>query len=233
MINIAICDQKYENRRETADLVTRLLFGETEVQFLFYKTGIQIMNDILNQRFRADLLFIDVLLPGVDGMRVVDFLRKQDLKTDVIFLTEAAEWAAEGYRYHAFDYLIKPVSLKRFEMTMQRYIEEHLYATADFLNVNIRGCSQKVQLQRVLFFESNERKITAVMMDEEITFYQKMSKLADSLNHTSFIRCHQSYIVNTDYISSVTATGILLMNKKKIPISKRYSKAVREYVLNL
>ena len=213
--------------------MTKILFDETEMQFIFYETGMQIMDDILNQRFRADLLFIDVILPGVDGMRVVEFLRKQNLKTDVIFLTEAAEWAAEGYQYHAFDYLIKPVAPKKFEKTMQRYVEEKLYSIKGFLNVNIRGCSQKIQLQRVLFFESNERKISAVMMDEEITFYLKMNQLQESLVNTSFIRCHQSYIVNPDYISSVTATGIVLMNKKKIPVSKRYSKEVRDYVLHL
>lgn len=233
MLSIAICDQSYENRRETADILTKILFDETDIQFLFYENGIQVFDDILNQRFQADLLLIDVILPGIDGMRVVEFLRKQKLKTDVIFLTEAAEYAADGYQYHAFDYLVKPVSAKRFERAMQRYVEERLYTAADFLNVSIRGCSQKIQLQRVMFFESRERKISAVLVDEEVIFYEKMNELYERLLDTSFLRCHQSYIVNTDYISTVTASGILLINKKKIPVSKRYSKEVREYVLNL
>lgn len=233
MLSIAICDQSNENRRETADILTKILFDETDIQFLFYENGIQIFDDILNQRFRAELLLIDVILPGIDGMRVVEFLRKQRLKTDVIFLTEAAEYAADGYQYHAFDYLVKPVSAKRFERTMQRYLEEKLYTAADYLSVNIRGYSQKIQLQRVMFFESRERKISAVLADEEVIFYEKMNELYERLLDTSFLRCHQSYIVNTDYISTVTASAILLLNKKKIPVSKRYSKEVREYALNL
>lgn len=233
MLSIAICDTKYENRRRTADILTKILFDETEIQFVFYETGIQIMEDILHQRFLSDLLFIDVILPGVDGMRVVDFMRKQNCKTDVIFLTDAAEWAAEGYQYHAFDYLIKPVAPKRFEKTLKRYVEEKLYTPEDFLSVSIRGCSQKIQLNRVLFFESRERKISAVMVDEEITFYQKMGWLETNLKADSFIRCHQSYMVNAAYIFSLTASEIILMNKKKIPVSKRYSRAVRDFVLNL
>lgn len=233
MLDIAICDYNYEMCRETAEIVTKLLFDETEVHFTFYENGMQIMEDILEEKFRADLLFMEIMVPGVDGMRVIKFLRAQQLATDVIFLTEASEMAAEGYQYYAFDYLIKPVPIKRLEGCMQRYIEDRLYASSGTINVNIRGCSQKIQLQKVLYFESRERRISAVTADDEIVFYQKMNELQEMLRENVFIRCHQSYIVNIDYISSVTATGILLVNKKKIPVSKRYSRKVRESILNL
>lgn len=231
MLNIAICDQSLKNCRDTADILTKILFDVTEVRFTFYENGMKIIDDILEQKFLTDLLFIDAILPGVGGMKVVEFIQKQRTDTDVIFLTEAAELATEGYRYHAFDFLIKPVSTKRLEETMHRYAEEKLSTSAGFLSVNIRGCSQKIQLQRVLFFESQERKVRAIMADDEIVFYQKLNALQEQLQGTVFIRCHQSYIVNTDYISMVTASSIILVNKKKIPISKRYSKSVREYIL--
>lgn len=233
VLNITICDQSLKNCRDTADILTKILFDVTEVRFTFYENGMKIIDDILEQKFMTDLLFIDVILPGVDGMKVVKFIQRQRIDTDVIFLTEAAEMATEGYRHHAFDFLIKPVSTKRLEETMHRYVEEKLFSPEVFLSVNIRGCNQKIQLQKVLFFESQERKVSAIMADDEIVFYQKLNTLQEQLQGTSFIRCHQSYIVNTDYISMVTASSIILMNKKKIPISKRYSKSVREYILNL
>jgi DNA-binding LytR/AlgR family response regulator len=230
MLKIAICDQSHENCRKTADVLTKILFDEMEVCYFFYESSMEIIDDILAQKFEADLLFIDVILPGINGLKTVEYMRKQGIQTDIIFLTEAAEFATEGYRLHAFDYLIKPVPISRFEQTMQRYMEEKFYIQEDFLNVNIRGCNRKINLQRVLFFESSERKVIAVTADEEIVFYQKLNRLQEQLDGTRFLRCHQSYIVNTAYVALVSSTDITLLNKKKIPISKRYSKEIREYL---
>lgn len=228
MLRIAICDPDLRNSKETADILTRTCFDVTDIQFFFYETGMQIINDVMKQDFLVDLLFIDIILPDINGLKTVEFIRKQNLKTDIIFLTEAAEFALDGYRYHAFDFLVKPVEPKRMEKVMRRYLEEKVNPCQEVVEVYIRGCGQKLQLQKIMFFESRERKIAAVTAADKVEFYMKMNELSERIVHKDFIRCHQSYIVNRNFISSVTATEVLLLDGRRIPMSKRYSRQVRD-----
>lgn len=146
-------------------------------------------------------------------------------------LTEAIEMAQYGYRFHVFDFIPKPLSVRIMESVINRFIKEKLQETTGFLAVSIQGCQQRIRLGRVLFFESRARKIAAVMLEDTMEFYQKMDELWGQIKEQGFLRCHQSYIVNRSYITGMVSGELQIVNKKLLPVSRRYAQQVREVVL--
>lgn len=228
MIKIAICDENSCNRKTLADLSLKSLFDTIEVAFRFYENGMQIIDEVLAGSFDADLLITDVVLPGIDGIKTVGFLRKFGLKTDVIFVSEAIEYSMEGYRLHAFAFIRKPISVVEFESAMRRYANEKIQQSRDYLQVAIRGSFHKLNLKKVMYFESAGRKIRAVGKEENTEFYQKMDHLEEQLEKNGFLRIHQSYIVNMLYVSFANASVIMLAGGTQLPVSKRYVNRTRE-----
>lgn len=228
MIKIAICDEDSGNRKTISDLSLKSLFDTIEVVFLFYENGMQIIDEVLVGSFDADLLITDVVLPGINGIKTVSFLRKFGLKTEVIFISEAIEYSMKGYQLHAFAFIRKPISVMEFEAVMRRYVEEKIQQSRDYLQVAIRGSFHKINLKKVMYFESAGRKIRAVGKEETTEFYQKMDQLEEQLERDGFLRIHQSYIVNTLYVSFANASVIMLTGGIQLPVSKRYVNRTKE-----
>lgn len=231
MLRVGICDPCESVRNQTADILFHILFDQEEIQFTFYDSGMQLVKELTEQCFCQDLLIIDPILPDMNGLRILQFLRRQKLKTDIIIQTEAIELALVGYRYKVFDFIRKPFFIREAEDVFNRYMADRQEKAEGSLLVSIQGCSQRIYLERVIFFESRIRKIEAVMEGEIVEFYQKMDELCQQLPADEFIRCHQSFIVNRNYISRLLISELLLLNGSRIPVSRKYVQQLRQELL--
>lgn len=230
MLRVAICDADVLYREQIGRILFHILFDVEDVRFTYYESGVQLIQDVMEEKFQQDILITELVLPGISGLKALEFIRKLGISTDVIILTGAVELAPFGYRLKVFDFIEKPLSVQHLEQVMNRYIRERLQQTEDFLNISIQGCQQRLRLGKIQFFESQVRKILAVMGSETVEFYYKMDELDSELRGKGFFRCHQSYIVNQSYILGWSGGELQLFNRKKIPVSRKYTKEVRRIV---
>ncbi len=228
MFWVAICDKDRSYQRMLSELMMKALFDTVEVAFHYYDTGMQIINAAVENRLTDDLLLIDIQLPETNGLRTVQFLRRIGIRSDVIFVTEAIEYGIECYRYGTYDFIRKPVAVTEFERVMRRYVKEKIEKNADFYQITSRGGIVKINLRRVLYFESRGRKVNAVEQDMETSFYQKLDMVESQLKNRDFVRIHQSYLINRAYITFISGTEVVLANRIRLPVSKRYAVEVRE-----
>lgn len=228
MLKVAILDSDEQYREQTARILFHLFFDVEDVSFTYYESGANLIEDVLNNNFKHDLLLTELSVGGVSGFKMLEFMRKRGVQTDIIVITAAVEQAVFGYRLHVFDFIEKPISLPKMEDVVNRYVHEKMKPAEDFLSVSIQGCRQRLRLGKISFFESRVRKVIAVMDNETIEFYHKMNDLEEELSQKGFLRCHQSYIVNCSYVIGMEYGELLLINKKRIPVSRRYSQVVRE-----
>lgn len=227
MFWVAICDKDRSYQRILSELIMKALFDTVEVAFHYYDTGMQIINAAIENRLTDDLLLIDIQLPEANGIRAVRFLRQVGVQSDIIFVTEAIEYSIECYRYGTYDFIRKPVAVTEFERVMRRYVKEKIEKNADFYRIRSRGGMVKINLKRVLYFESKGRKINAVEQEMETSFYQKLDMVESQLKSRDFIRIHQSYLVNRAYITFISGTEVILANRIRLPVSKRYAVRIR------
>lgn len=227
MLHIAVCDPNAGHRAALCDALAKLLFERAEYRFSCFSSG----EELLERQGREaafQLVFLEIRLGGtLNGLETAGQLCYRFPGTDIIFLTGAGEYIGAGYRYHAFDFLVKPVSLARLQETVSRYLEERLRHGADFLNVSIQRRSVQLPLRQIYYLESRRRKVAAHMVEGTVEFYARLDELEQMLSPSGFLRCHQSYLVNLQYIRQLDSTGLTLSRGISLPVSRPYLKNLR------
>jgi DNA-binding LytR/AlgR family response regulator len=176
---------------------------------------------------QADLIFLDINMPDITGMELIHMLPKDQ---KIIFTTAYSDYAIQSYEYNAVDYLLKPITFKRFLMAVQkavqltgeeRTVDEYLFARSDkkMIRVNIRD---------IIYFEALKEYVCIHTRNQKIITYKRMKELLEKLPG-QFTRIHNSYIINGDHITRVEGNYVLL-GDKNLPIGISYRDAFAEFI---
>lgn len=220
MLKIGICEDDKKTREELHNVITKIFFQYTDMEIQCFSDGEEIVDLIKQSAFQIDLLFLDIHMERMDGMKTAEFIRKYRVDVDIIFVTVSKEHVFEGYNYKAFAYCLKPVNEQNLTKDLVRYIREK-EDCSECLNISMKGQEQRIPLNKVIYFESEKRKIVVHMLTDDITFYGKLDEVEELVAGKGFIRCHKSYMVNQNMIDSVKRTEITAQGIS-IPMSRKY-----------
>jgi len=180
---------------------------------------------------QIDLMFLDIQMPELTGL---DFLKSLSHPPKVILTTAHRKYAIEGYELDAVDYLLKPISFKRFLKAVNKYFKSadtknkviHDEANEDdFIYVKENKKTIKISLEEILYIESMKDYVTFHTAQKKIITKSTMSELEEKLPVEKFIRIHRSYIVAIKKIDAFTATSIEI-GKKELTIGRNYKNGV-------
>ncbi len=200
-----------------------------------YSSAIQAMNKMPNERI--DVIFLDIQMPEVN---VMEFARFLDKNTRIVFTTAFSEYALDGYKVNALDYLLKPFSYSEFLSASKRALEWFEMKTAS---------EEKGESEVSGIFVRSDYKLVHVLFDDillieglkdyikiftgkdpkPILTLMSMKSMEDELPAARFIRVHRSFIVNCDKIVRVEKNRIII-GKHEIPIGETYRKAFMEEI---
>ena len=184
----------------------------------------------------VDFIFLDINMPHLTGMELAGLLPKE---TKIVFTTAYAEHAAESYAYQTIDYLLKPITLKRFVAATQK-IEASFgkqlisaepastKAEADYFFFKTGKTLRKILLDEVLYFESEKEYVRLVTATEELLIYRRLKDIEEQLPQP-FVRVHNSYIVNTRLLSKIQDNHIYI-GTKQIPVSEKFREGFMEVI---
>ena len=229
MLRIAICDRDKRQQSELLGFIANdTEIGDDYVTECFSNVHM-VQERLEGHDFNFDLLFLGLDVAGKEGLSLAAYMREQKVDIDIIFIAENDEFIAEGFRYRAFNFIVRPVTYERFCYEMAQYLKERRENQSEYLSVLVQGKEQMVSLNLVEYFTSDARKIGAVTANrkEPLWFYGKMNDLEDKISKYGFLRCHQSYLVNIQKITGMTSEQIQTKNGV-FPISRKYSTSVRE-----
>jgi DNA-binding LytR/AlgR family response regulator len=173
---------------------------------------------------KIDLLFLDIKMPDISG---IDFLKSIPNPPMVIFTTAYSEHAVQSFELDAIDYLLKPFSLSRFLKACNKALEQFQLrkknADASTSSVFVKsGYEQlRVELNDILYAESNGNYIDFVLKDKKITSRLTMSEAEALLPASLFVRVHRSYIVAKKHITKIEKNNIRI-NKTALPVGVNY-----------
>lgn len=184
----------------------------------------------------VQLIFMDINMPQLSGMDLAAMLPKDQ---HIIFSTAYANYALEGYEYNAVDYLLKPVTFKRFMQAVtkaqslfaqprQEAVVKEIPAHAGYIFVKSGKQLIKVEYDKVLYLEALKEYVNIVTADSKMMIYKRMKELEEQLP-ANFIRIHNSYIVNIDHIQHI-ADNQVVIGKAKLPVSTSYREAFLQLV---
>lgn len=203
--------------------------------------------DLLKKE-QVDLLFVDINMPDISG---IDFVRGLTNPPMVIFTTAYSEYALEGFRLDAIDYLLKPFSFDDFsraaekarslhelhrmrdEMAASESSIESIDEEAsgnDYISIKSDYKVNLVRYNDIIYIESVGEYIRLHLKDgSKLTTLFRLKNMETELPQKNFMRVHRSYIVNIDYVSSFARGKIYLNNGDYVPISINYRDTFREH----
>ena len=223
MYNVAVCDDTEEERLQAAEYAGRFFDREgIEVRIETYASG----RELLESDREYDLYLLDVLMPGMSGIDTAQALAEAKGRPVVIFITSSLESAVEGYRVEAAGFILKPVEEESFWATMERVVRRRLGVKKAVLPVVHNRVNVELPLERLAWFENRLHRVFVKLADGEIlSVNQKLSELQLVLEpHSQFLRCHQSYLVNLDYVDKLEDSCFYMRDGQMIPISRNFYK---------
>jgi len=194
--------------------------------------------DIL-KKTAVDLMFVDINMPDLNGM---DFVKSLKEPPKVIFTTAYSEYALEGFRVEAIDYLLKPIAYSDFLKAAERakaWFEHTQSPKAQvsskdrFLFIKSEYKIVRIRFEDIRFIESMREYVRIHLVNEKpVMTLTSMKKMEETLPEEDFMRVHRSYIVNLNKITTIERNRIIFDDKYRIPVSEQYKERFQEYLNN-
>lgn len=171
-----------------------------------------------------DIVFMDIEMPNMDGMRAAEKLRELDGEVILIFVTNMAQYASKGYEVDALDYIIKPFSYQDFERKIRRAVAIRGEESASVMILQ-RGSSQRVLLREIEYVEVRGHGLLYHTEKGIIPGAGTLQDIEDKLAGRGFLRCSKAFVVNYRHVTGVQGNDLSLSNGEIIAIGRAYRKS--------
>ena len=215
---IAICDDEPLH----IDKIRSILLDEETDN---YTKPANLLNAITAGK-RYDVLFLDIMMPEIDGISLARELRELDEDMLIVFITSKIEFMQTGYEVKAFRYLLKD-QIDTGLPKIRKDIEKELLDRADtYFTYEFERKTYRYPCRDILYLESNLRRIILHTNRDTAALYGKLDDLA--IKYPMFVRVHKSFLVNRRHIRSISAGVVVLSNGDVLPISRKYADSLEE-----
>ena len=231
MIKITICDDNAQNVSELSELLK--VFAERmdiEVKLTNYSSGKAMLFAWENPAGYADILYLDIDMPSIDGIQVAEKLRDKGFKNEIIFFTRSETKTLEAFDVNAFHYIVKETtSDRKAEDIFRGAIRKVQNKNQEFISFSCAGENRSIAINSISRFKVEGRIITVYYeQGKTFEFYATLAKLEDALCQKGFIRINRTELINVKYVKSNTAQTIEMADGKQIEIGRNYRKHVKE-----
>ncbi len=179
-----------------------------------------------------DVLFLDIQMAGIDGMRAAAAIRKVDTSVMIIFVTKTAQYATSGYSVQAQSYLLKPVSYFAFQTELNRSIGQLKRLERESILIGSRTAPLRVEIANIVYIESRRHKLTVHTTDDKIEFNGTLKEFEDALLTRNFYRSNSGYLVNLQHLVAINGEESTMSNGDSLKISRARKKGLLEGLTN-
>lgn len=196
-----------------------------------YSSAVQAMKELPDKQ--ADLIFLDIQMPELNGL---EFSKMVPPQTRIIFTTAFEQYALDGYKVNALDYLLKPISYNDFLQAANKavqWFELLKQPQEEITSIFVKSDYKLIQIEldNILYIEGLKDyvKIYEEGTNHPVLSLMSMKSMEELLPASRFMRVHRSYIVQKSKIR-VIDRGRIIFGKTSIPVSDSYKTAFQEYL---
>lgn len=225
-MQIAICDDNAIERELFFDILAAFFDSKSlSSKIEQYSSGIELLCDVEEGKW-YDIIFMDIFMDKMLGIDVARNLRKIGYDGKIIFQTVSADFAIESYEVEASAYILKPYDVKKLTNIVNRVVKN---IDNDFYTIKQRSNYVRIPYSEIIYVESKNSKCILHRTDGRCyTVYKRLDEIEGELAvDPRFLRCHQSYLVNMDYILQVDKQ-FRLSTGDSVMIRQRDIKAIRD-----
>ncbi len=200
---------------------------------------------LLASRLSPDVIFLDINMPGVDGLEAATTLMK-DQDAEIVFVTAYSEHAIDAFRVEALDYIVKPIDDRIFNDVIERIRkrarekshlvkeEKPIETYLKRLGIKDNSAIHMIDVEDIEFIEAAGDYLCITARGKNYIHKQTLKSLMTLLDPEKFMRIHRSSAVNIKFLDRVENQDgkliAILKNQKPLSVSRRYNKAVRAQI---
>jgi DNA-binding LytR/AlgR family response regulator len=225
-VNIAVCDDMSNERQVVCDALKKIFSMRNEkVNIVEYSAGENLISDIEEDFEQFDIIFQDIYMKHITGIETATILRNMGCVSKIIFLTSSPDFAIESYDVEASGYLLKPLDTEKLKTLLERILAPSVRKR---IAVDYDGRYQYIFLDEIMWVESKNHNVEIHKINDKVLeLRKKLSDIEQIINDEDFIRCHQSYLVNMNYVDKFD-DYFHMRNGAVIPVRVRSRKQICE-----
>ena len=223
MIRILIIEDSPEAEANLKSHIDRYAAETGEV---FRVEWLKTAFDFMEGGMSADLIFMDIGLPGINGMEAAKNLRTYDTETTLIFVTDLAQYAVKGYEVDALDFMVKPVTYPDFALRMSRAMDAIRRKSGRSVFANTKDGLRVMPFSHITYIEVVRHNLIYHLANGEEPFSIRgsLAKVEEELANSTFVRISKSCVVNMDHVRKITGSEVHLSTGEVVYISRTWRK---------
>lgn len=231
MIRIAVVEDEKEIAQQLCSYIERYKaeMGE-EYELSVFDDGLDFISDY---RPLYDVVFMDIEMPNLDGMKTAQKLRDIDKNICLVFVTKMAQYAIKGYEVEAMGFLLKPVSYYAFSLQLTKALALSRSKAGASISVKDGENIRRILIDDIYYIEISGTSMLFNTASGVIETKGRLWMVAEKLTGMNFAYCNKCYLVNLKYVTEINANNVVV-GGSRLTISKRrrkeFAKQFADYI---
>ncbi len=228
LVNVAIIDDLCEERKIIREYLNYYSDKTGEIfSIKEFESGYPFL---ANYNSDYDIVFLDIEMPDLDGLKVATELRKIDKIVLIMFITKMSQFALMGYDVEAADYLVKPVDKYFFIVKLKKIIEKIPPNRNKKITIKTNGCLYSYSQREIKYVSVERHGVLYHLKNAQLLETESSLKEVEKKLSGAFIRCSSGFLVNLEYVNGI-ADNCAIIGKEKLPISRsKKSVFIKKYI---
>lgn len=213
MFRVVICEDEISQREKLKEYIQKI-FDENkeELEIIEFESAEELLSSGLILK-EVDIFILDIKMNGLSGMDLAKMIRKEDDRSEMIFVTSLVEYIQEGYTVRAYRYLLKPIEYKELKKHLLNCISDIKKKNGNFIIENREGM-RRIPIKEITYIEVRKKELTIHTLDSIYYTQGSLDKIEQDFEKYNFYRCHKSYLINMEYIDSITKNSVVIGNEE-------------------
>lgn len=230
-MRIAIVEDQAADRECLVSCINQYFAAKgTRCQLVAFADGDELLED-----YRADwdLIFLDIQLARLDGMKTAEMIRQKDRHVFIVFVTNMAHYAIKGYGVHALDFLLKPINYRMLEQVLMQVERLLLERQKKTITLPLQKGVVRLDVADVYYIEVENHVLSVVTRSETLRLRGSISGVEEMLADYDFFRCNNCYLVNLAHVARAEQ-GVAVVGGHELTVSrprqKKFMEALTRYI---
>lgn len=229
-LHIAVCDDDRQYASKLEEMLTKLASTMDGIHFHIeiYESGEALLRAMRQTAYH--LVYLDMEMPGEDGITVAEQLREMKLSMLIIFVTSHSSYMYRSFQVQPFWFLLKPIEEKELHIATIKAIELSKQQN-DVFTFAMNQQIFHIRISEMMYITVERgKRIVIVTANESYSYYGKLGELALQLESYHFCRIHSGYVVNWEFVRALGKNQVVLANGTTLPLSRtKSSHALKSY----
>ena len=222
-MRISVCDDEELFRIEFKNVLDKALVN-VDYDIDTFSGGSSLYEAFLKEPF--DLVFLDIEMPGIDGITLAKRLRAISENVHIVFLTSHIEYALEGYEVNALRYLVKPVDMNKLGEVL-KYVQDKKNNSRQIM-IREDGEDIVIDISDIIYMESMDKNVRIVTSKREYVTRYNISDYEEELKNSGFLRIHRGYLISLSKVKKIVKNDVVMDGDISLPVSRSNIKTLKD-----